>query len=82
MMKKYFLMSISEGNLDATYNLGCYYRDIEIDYELTKKYFLIAADKDYANAFYSLAFYYTNIEKNYDLASFYFDLFYKKINKN
>ena len=45
LMKKYYLMAIDKGNLEAMNNLGIYYATIEKNYDLMKKYYLMAIEK-------------------------------------
>ena len=42
LMKKYYLMSINNGNINTMYKFGLYYEKEEINYELMKKYYLMA----------------------------------------
>lgn len=41
-MKKYFLMAIENNNIHSMVCLGCYYEEIEKDYEMMKKYILMS----------------------------------------
>ena len=46
LMKKYYLMAIDKGHVDAMFNLGYYYETYEKDYKSMKKYYLMAINKD------------------------------------
>ena len=72
LMKKYYLISIESGSLNAMYELGNYYKNIEKNYELMKKYYLMGIEKGDLNAMYELANYYKIIEKNYELMKKYY----------
>ena len=39
-MKKYYLMAIDKGSIDAIYNMGLYYQEIK-DFESMLKYFVL-----------------------------------------
>lgn len=78
LMKKYYLIAIDNGDIDAMYNLGRHYEDIENDYDLMKEYFLMAIDNGYTRAMYSLGYYYDEIEINIDLMKKYYTMAIKK----
>jgi hypothetical protein len=70
-MKKYYLMAISRGNVDAMIHLARYYYNIETNYDLMKSYYLMATEypshEDCFEAMLLLGDYYKNIEHNPDL---------------
>jgi TPR repeat protein len=72
LMKKYYLMAIDLGNVDAMDNLGYYYQNTEKNYDLMKKYYLMAIDLGSAFAMNNLGSYYCDIIKEYDLMKKYF----------
>ena len=45
LMKKYYNISIDNGNLLAMNDLGYYYQYINYNYDLMKKYYLMAIEK-------------------------------------
>jgi hypothetical protein len=75
LMKKYYLMAIDKGHIDAMNYLGHYYQEIEHNYELMKKYYLMAIDKGDTDAMYYLGHYYQEIEKNEELYKKYMDMY-------
>ena len=72
-MKKYYLMAIEMGDLNAMFNLGLYYKKIE-NYEEMKKYYLMAIEKGESIAMNNLGQYYQFIEKKYDEAIKYYEM--------
>jgi TPR repeat protein len=72
LAKKYYLISIDKGNIQAMCSLGLYYRFIERNWDLMKKYYLMAIDKGNTEAMNNLGLYYQDIEKNYDLMKQYY----------
>jgi TPR repeat protein len=66
LMKKYYLMAIEKGNVDAMFLLGWYYHDIYNEDELTKKYYLMAIDKGNITAMIKLGDYNISHTRNYD----------------
>ena len=44
-MKTYYKMAIEYDNIKAMFNLGRYYKFIEINQELMEKYYLLAINK-------------------------------------
>ena len=72
LAKKYYLLAIDKGNIEAMLHLGwCYYAYDEKNYNLTVKYYLMAIDKDCISAMDHLGWYYGYVEKKYDLAKEY-----------
>jgi TPR repeat protein len=65
-MKKYYLMAIEKGYAKAMNNLGCYYKNVEKDYEQMKIYYLMAIEKGYVKSMNHLGYYYQDIEEDYD----------------
>jgi TPR repeat protein len=71
-MKKYYLMAIELNDAEAMNNLGCYYKNIEKDYENAKKYYLMAIELNNSKAMFNLGSYYEKIEKDYENAKKYY----------
>ena len=44
-MKKYYLMAIENGNVEAMCDLGDYYKHVENNYNEMKKYYMLAIKK-------------------------------------
>ena len=71
-MKKYYLMAIEKGCLDAMFNLGYYYDKIEHNYELMKEYYSMAIEKGHTKSMFNLGYYYQTKHYNYDLMKKYY----------
>ena len=63
--KKYYLIAIKKGNINAMNNLSSYYRLIEQDYDKMKEYCLMAIERGNINAMNNLGLYYSYYY-NYD----------------
>ena len=68
LMKKYYLISIESGSLNAMYELGNYYKNIEKNYELMKKYYLM---NDSAVGICNLAKYYRSNKDYKNMKKYY-----------
>jgi TPR repeat protein len=79
-MKKYYLMAVQKGNIDAMNNLAYYYYDIEKNYDEMKKYYMMAIDRGHINSMNDLGSYYKIIEKNYDMSKKYLSMLLKSAN--
>ena len=64
-MKKYYLMAIEKGNVNAIESLAYYYRYVETNYDQTKKYYLMAFEKGNMDGILLLADYYSYNDKKY-----------------
>lgn len=62
--KKYYRMAINKGHVDAMYNLGLYYDNIEHNYDMMEKYFLMAVEYGNIEAMYALGHYYRDKHNN------------------
>ena len=51
---------------------GCYYKNVEKNYDLMKKYFLAAINKGHSYAMYNLGNYYKDVEKDYGVMKKYY----------
>jgi TPR repeat protein len=76
------MMAIEKGNIEAMYNLGYYYKEIEKNYGEMKKYYMMAIEKGYDSAMNNLGYYYENIEKNYEEMKKYYIMAIEKGNIN
>jgi hypothetical protein len=72
LMKKYYLMAIEQGCVQAICNLGRYYQHIEKNYDLMKKYYLMAIELNYYRAMSCIGYYYQMTEINYELMKKYY----------
>jgi len=70
-MKKYYLMAIEKGHVNAMYELGLYYEKIEKDYILMEKYYLMAIEKKSRNATKNLKKYYRSNNNTHKLLKLY-----------
>lgn len=71
MCKKYYLMSVDNGNHNAMNNLGYYYHHIELNYDLAIKYYLMAINMNNYYSFNNLGELYETMKK-YDLMEKYY----------
>jgi len=72
LAKKYYLMAIGKGSVNAIDNLGYHYQYVEKNYDLMKKYYLQAVDKGNSDSMNNLGIYYERTEENYDLMKKYY----------
>lgn len=72
LMKKYYLMAIERGDLEAMNDLGYYYHFREFNPELMKKYYLMAIERGYSDSMNNLGHYYDITEVNIELMMQYY----------
>lgn len=68
---EYFVWAVSKGNIEASYNLGCYWEDIGRDDWETEKYYLYAVSQTHVKAMGRLGTYYLK-KREYDQAIKYY----------
>ena len=66
LMKKYYLMAIELGSVNAIRNLSNYHFKVEKNYDQMKKYYLLAIEKGNDTAMNNLGLYYYETEKDYE----------------
>lgn len=73
MMKKYYILAIKKGNVDAMYRLGIFYKKTK-QYDKMKKYLEYAVKKKHMLASYELAHYYDYVEIDHDKLKKYYKI--------
>ena len=71
-MKKYYLMAIYMGNIEAMANLGNYYQQIELNNENMIKYYKMAIDNGYYEPLLVLKKYYEEIEDYEEMKKYFY----------
>jgi TPR repeat protein len=80
-MKKYYLLAIEKGNVNAMFNLAIHYDNTQ-NYEQMKKYYLMAIEKDDSDAMFEMGEYYQYVEIDNDKMNKYYLMAIEKGNED